>query len=115
MLIEHVIFFHGSSAGVEALKHESHAQDGGTLFAAARCMAQHVRETSVRRSCHGSGILNGFHPSDGAGEVIVSRSQPMGPRDGRLARPLPSRRIAAGPFFFFTSPRKVGFIRLCLS
>jgi len=49
----------GSSAGVEASKHESHAQDGGTLSAAARCIVQHVRETSVRRSCHGFGILNG--------------------------------------------------------
>ncbi|MGX9390841.1 hypothetical protein ACWX0K_05465 [Nitrobacteraceae bacterium UC4446_H13] len=67
----------GSSAGVEASKHESHAQDGGTLSAAARCIVQHVRETSVRRSCHGFGILNGVHPSDGAGEVIVLRSQPL--------------------------------------
>ncbi|MBN9002122.1 MAG: hypothetical protein J0H75_08645, partial [Rhizobiales bacterium] len=73
MLIEHVIFFHGSSAGVKASKHESHAQDGGTLFAGARRTGRHVRETSVRRSCHGSGILNGFHPSDGAGDAIVLR------------------------------------------
>jgi hypothetical protein len=77
MLTEHVIFFHGFFGRLGASKHESHAQDGGTLFAAARCIVQHVRETSVRRSCHGFGILNGFHPSDGAGELIVLRSQPL--------------------------------------
>jgi hypothetical protein len=100
MLIEHVVFFLGSSAGVKASKHESHAQDGGTLFATVRCVVQHVRETSVRRSCHGFGILNGVHPSDGAGEVIVLRSQPL----ARATGASPVRCPAAGLLLDPSSP-----------
>jgi len=55
-------------------------------------MMQRVRETSVRRSCHGSGILNGFHPSDGAGDAIVLRSQPL----ARATGASPVRCPAAG-------------------
>ncbi|MGB3865504.1 MAG: hypothetical protein WBA29_07730 [Xanthobacteraceae bacterium] len=81
-----LIFFHGSSAGVKATRHESHAQDGGTLFAATPIRCRFRPRTSVRQSCHGFGILNGVHPSDGAGKAIVLRSQPL----ARATGPCPS-------------------------
>jgi hypothetical protein len=29
-------------------------------------------EVSARRSCHGLHVVNGFHPSDGAGHLAIS-------------------------------------------
>ncbi|WP_458759083.1 hypothetical protein ACSVBT_00420 [Afipia sp. TerB] len=42
-------------------------------------------DVSARRSCHGLHVVNGFHPSDGAGHLAF-----FGPRDGRLARHRPA-------------------------
>jgi hypothetical protein len=57
------VFFHGFAQGVKDQHTKTMRKIAGRW---SQC------EISVRRSCHGLDVLDGFHPSDGCGQKLLA-------------------------------------------